>query len=405
MENFSWFYIISPLSGAIIGYFTNWVAIKMLFRPHEEKYLFGKRLPFTPGLIPKRRFVLAKKVGETISMHLLTDSALSESMCTPEVKKNIEDMLRGMFDSLKSSEKRIGSYVDNELFDKEIKSLTDKAFDYFISQEFTNIVEKAEQNIIANEKTVREILPDGIADNLPNIIKSNSAKISEKVISFLESDFFEEKIKPVIISLIDQNVGGLASLFVIPEKVYRNTMQKVVEYFENPVNYDSTAEKLIGFTSKMLEAKVGDIAKQATSDEKRLLSSFIQKNAGSGNELLIKLSADAKEHVSVRLSSYLLSLKLSDIFSKIDIKYVNALINIIMARYEKTVRMYLPALLQSINFANLIESRINSFDVNEAEEIIISVVDKELKAITYLGGLLGFIIGSLPPVLEMLGVK
>lgn len=45
--------IIGPLVGAIIGLITNGIAIKMIFRPLYAKYLWGWKLPFTPGLIPK----------------------------------------------------------------------------------------------------------------------------------------------------------------------------------------------------------------------------------------------------------------------------------------------------------------------------------------------------------------
>ena len=54
-------YIIPPLVGAAIGYITNDIAIRMLFRPHEAKYLFGKQLPFTPGIIPKEKGRLARR--------------------------------------------------------------------------------------------------------------------------------------------------------------------------------------------------------------------------------------------------------------------------------------------------------------------------------------------------------
>ena len=47
--------IIGPLVGAIIGLITNGIAIKMIFRPLYAKYLWGWKLPFTPGLIPKEK--------------------------------------------------------------------------------------------------------------------------------------------------------------------------------------------------------------------------------------------------------------------------------------------------------------------------------------------------------------
>ena len=65
-------YIIPMIVGSIIGYITNWLAIKMLFRPHEEKRILGIRLPFTPGMIPKERGRIAKSVGDTVEDYLLT---------------------------------------------------------------------------------------------------------------------------------------------------------------------------------------------------------------------------------------------------------------------------------------------------------------------------------------------
>ena len=65
-------YIAGPLIGAVIGYFTNYIAVKMLFHPHEEKRIFGKRLPFTPGVIPKNKPRLAHAIGEAVANVLLT---------------------------------------------------------------------------------------------------------------------------------------------------------------------------------------------------------------------------------------------------------------------------------------------------------------------------------------------
>ena len=46
-------YVIAPLLGGVIGYITNDIAIRMLFRPHKAKYVMGVHIPFTPGIIPK----------------------------------------------------------------------------------------------------------------------------------------------------------------------------------------------------------------------------------------------------------------------------------------------------------------------------------------------------------------
>ena len=78
-------WVVPPLFGAIIGYFTNWLAIKMLFRPLAPKYFLGKQLPFTPGVIPSRRDELADRIGEVISTYLINDQELRRVLLEPRV--------------------------------------------------------------------------------------------------------------------------------------------------------------------------------------------------------------------------------------------------------------------------------------------------------------------------------
>ena len=57
--------------GAIIGGVTNMIAIKMLFHPFKPYYIFRFRIPFTPGLIPKRREEIARKLDKLLRNILL----------------------------------------------------------------------------------------------------------------------------------------------------------------------------------------------------------------------------------------------------------------------------------------------------------------------------------------------
>ena len=78
MANWSefWILIAPPVLGGIIGYFTNDLAIKMLFRPYKPIRVSGRQLPFTPGLIPRNQERLAKRVSDTIMGSLLTPEEL-----------------------------------------------------------------------------------------------------------------------------------------------------------------------------------------------------------------------------------------------------------------------------------------------------------------------------------------
>ncbi|HEY9625853.1 MAG TPA: DUF445 family protein [Coleofasciculaceae cyanobacterium] len=71
-----WPLVAPPIVGGIIGYFTNDIAIKMLFRPYRALYIGGKQLPFTPGLIPSNQERLAKRIADTIMGSLLTPDEL-----------------------------------------------------------------------------------------------------------------------------------------------------------------------------------------------------------------------------------------------------------------------------------------------------------------------------------------
>ena len=80
-----------PLLGAIIGYFTNMVAVKMLFYPKKEIRVFGRRLPLTPGVIPKGRSRLASSIGAVIEKHLLTKEDITKHLLSEKTEKMAAD--------------------------------------------------------------------------------------------------------------------------------------------------------------------------------------------------------------------------------------------------------------------------------------------------------------------------
>lgn len=82
--------IFLPTISAVIGYFTNWVAIRMLFRPLEEKRLFGIRIPFTPGLIPRKRDDITRNIGQTVADNLFTTEAVTSRLDSEGVRAKID---------------------------------------------------------------------------------------------------------------------------------------------------------------------------------------------------------------------------------------------------------------------------------------------------------------------------
>ena len=69
-----------PLLGAFIGYLTNKVAIRMLFRPLKRWHILGIPVPMTPGVIPSKRHDLAINIGEMVGTHLLTSKDIGAAL-------------------------------------------------------------------------------------------------------------------------------------------------------------------------------------------------------------------------------------------------------------------------------------------------------------------------------------
>ena len=90
----------------------------------------------------------------------------------------------------------------------------------------------------------------------------------------------------------------------------------------------------------------------------------------------------------------LLSTPLSTLLKGKDAQ-IAQVVSTIESIYKTTINNHLPKILQSIDISKIVRERINEMDVNETEKLIFMVMDKELKAIVWLGALLGMIMGSI----------
>ncbi|MDY0191399.1 MAG: DUF445 family protein [Desulfuromonas sp.] len=94
-----WPYLLPPLLGAVIGYVTNYIAIRMLFRPLRPWYIFRLRIPLTPGIIPSQRHKLASKMGEMVGSHLLTSQDIAQALDKPEFRTKLQQALASKLDN------------------------------------------------------------------------------------------------------------------------------------------------------------------------------------------------------------------------------------------------------------------------------------------------------------------
>jgi uncharacterized membrane protein YheB (UPF0754 family) len=96
-------WILPILVGGAIGYITNDIAIKMLFRPLKQLRLFGVKVPFTPGILPKNRHRLASSIGDTVSKELITEEVLKKRIEDPEFRRSVELVVESFTSSFLST--------------------------------------------------------------------------------------------------------------------------------------------------------------------------------------------------------------------------------------------------------------------------------------------------------------
>ena len=92
----TWMFILIPLISAFIGWFTNWIAIKMLFHPREPKKILG--ITFQ-GIFPKRQQQFAAKLGKLVSSELLSFGDIEEKISDPANVEKLMPVLEAHIDT------------------------------------------------------------------------------------------------------------------------------------------------------------------------------------------------------------------------------------------------------------------------------------------------------------------
>ena len=194
------FLVMILISGAI-GWITNWVAIKMLFRQHKE-INFG--LFKIQGLIPKRRTEIGSGIANIIQNELIS------------VKDVISNIDREEFS------KRLNALID-EVLDKNLKKKVKEKFP-FLQMFFTDKIAKDVGNtikdiIMGNQEKIFEIFSNYAEENIDFevIISDKISNFSldklEEIITFLAKK--ELKHIEVIGAILGMLIGAVQYLITL----------------------------------------------------------------------------------------------------------------------------------------------------------------------------------------------
>jgi len=392
--------VIPPVAGAIIGYFTNDLAIKMLFRPYNPIYFGKRRLPFTPGLIPRNQERLAKRVSDTIMGSLLTPTELQNLakrlLETQRVQSAILWLLQTAIKQVRNDKEqktaKILAEILRDLFSESLprllKALSRKE-DFLATQinqifdqillEFQLTDLQARQltewllDVVIPPETLRQVLVEFLSDRNIQVI----------------DDGFKEKTSGtywVVANLfgVRNSLTRLRS-FCLDEKEMANTrLQELLLSLEvrNHLRLwfkNLSLQNLPVTTVRQLRATIRQTVQNYLQEKgSQFIQGFGQSIDWDSVAVIIinRLQASGAVNSSLGLISQELAL--------------------ILERYleedlEKIVAQVIPILA----IDQVIIDRVNSTSAADLELAIQGIVKSELQAIVNLGGVLGFLIGVL----------
>lgn len=253
-------YILPPLVGAVIGYFTNYIAVRMLFRPREAKYIFGHKIPLTPGAIPKGKARLAKSAGKIVQDELFTKEDISGRLLTEEVERPLIDRVMAILgeDIKDTGAVMIGSEERFENFEKNVvELLTAKLTDAIRMMDIPGTI-KHEGISMLNEHVMESTLLSLVISD--KLIERIMDKVAEKMEDFID-DNAEGMIHDITASRI-HDLGERTPLHVLGQAGYdEETVRNKITtaYRESVVNAVNSALRRID-VAQVVEDKINSMS-------------------------------------------------------------------------------------------------------------------------------------------------
>jgi uncharacterized membrane protein YheB (UPF0754 family) len=398
-----WLYLAPPLVGTIIGYFTNDVAIQMLFRPYRARYLGQYQIPFTPGLIPRNQERLAGRISDTIMGSLLTPEELQKLarrlLQVERVQAAIEWLLQLGLDQIQADkEQRTVKILAQILRDLAGESLPRLLKIWirrpqFLEGQLSQIFDRVLLEFQLTEdqaKQVSDWLVDGIVP--PEVIR-------QAAIDFLT----DQNIQVIDNSIREKSSGTywvVANLFGL-----RNTLTRLRTFC---LDEKDAANKIISELvsalgiRKILQEWFQNISLQnlpvVTVNQLRntMIESVRSYIRSKGLDLVegLRETIDWESVATLVIGRLRNSQALST-----SLPAVSGDLAVVIDRYlERDLEKIVAQVIPILSIDQVIIDRVKSTSPEELESAIQGIVKTELQAIVTLGGVLGFVVGLLQTI-------
>ncbi|MDZ8026338.1 MAG: DUF445 domain-containing protein [Nostoc sp. SerVER01] len=402
-----WLYVSPPVLGGIIGYFTNDIAIKMLFRPYRAIYIAGRRVPFTPGLIPRNQERLALNISKTIMGSLLTPQELQNLarrlLQTERVQGAILWLLRLAIEQVKTDKNqksaKIVAGILRDLLGESLPRLLkvlSRREDFLeaqINQVFDQILLEfkltEEQATRLADWLLQVVLP-------PDVLRQAIVDfLTDRTIQIIDEGFREKTSGTywVVANLFGlRNTLTRLRTFCLDEKEATNT--RLQELTQDLQMRDRIRKLLQNLSLQNLP--IGTV-RQLRKTTRESVRHYVQT---SGSDLLQGLTDSVNwENIAVVLLN---RLSTSPVVNT-SLEVMSQELAFILEKYlEKDLEAIVAQVIPILSIDQVIVDRVKSTSPADLEAAIEGIVKNELQAIVTLGGILGFVVGLFQTVFLLL---
>ena len=270
--------IIPILVGALIGYCTNYIAIKMLFRPQKPIYVFGKKLPFTPGVIPKNKSRIAAAVGNAVGQNLFTNQDIVNAITESGLKNNLSEKI---MDTAFNTDSSIKDYIDKYYSKKSgenddlIQTELSKEVDYDASDYDDVIIEETDYDKIKNK--VSDVITSKILGAFEKIdLNAMVSQIASKTLAEkVKGTMMEMFLNESTVSAMSAPIGNAIAEYIKnhgEEIIYPLVDAEVASFMEKPVSENLDE---LGLDTNILESAVNKLFDTAVSKCGNMISEYI----------------------------------------------------------------------------------------------------------------------------------
>ena len=339
----------------------------MLFHPFKPYYIFKMRIPFTPGLIPKRREEIATKIGQVIEEHLITESVIYQKLNEPNTREAINDLVIKQLSKLKSDDATIRKFANQ--FDFDLDDLINNKLDKTIINKLNNYYYDKQAT------SINEILPAEVITMVDEKLDQAGDLIRERARNYLSSDKGARDIYDMLDTFFTEKgkIVGLLQMFMTKESIAERVQHELIRLTRHP-----KAKVII---DKVIRDEYETLKSQSLS---HVVKEEQFTNISESLVHLIMTNLQLNEKMDTPISR--LTPKLVD---QIQVGVANTITDLII----KQASNHLSPIMTKINLRQMVENQINTFDLDYIERLIIEIANKELKLIMSLGFILGGIIG------------